>query len=59
MDEALPGLRDAMRPNWGGGVFAQALDDGIITVGDAVSWVSDEGYGDAPLITGSLRRAQS
>ena len=36
MDEALPGLRAALRPNWGGGVFAQVLDDGIITVGDAV-----------------------
>src|SRR5437867_11033589 len=38
MDEAFPGLRDALRPNWGGGVFAQILDDGVITVGDAVSW---------------------
>ena len=38
MDEALPGLRDAMRPHWGGGVFAQVLDDGSIAVGDEVSW---------------------
>jgi|SRR6185503_10725199 MOSC domain-containing protein YiiM len=38
MDEALPGLRDAMRPHWGGGVFAQVLDDGVITVGDEVRW---------------------
>jgi MOSC domain-containing protein YiiM len=38
MDEALPGLRAVMQPNWGGGVFAQVLDDGIIAVGDAVSW---------------------
>jgi MOSC domain-containing protein YiiM len=38
MDEALPGLREAMRPHWGGGVFAQVLDDGILVVGDAVSW---------------------
>jgi len=37
MDEALPGLRAAMRPHWGGGVFAQVLDDGVITVGDAVT----------------------
>jgi MOSC domain-containing protein YiiM len=38
MDEAFPGLRAVMRPNWGGGVFAQVLDDGIIVVGDAVVW---------------------
>jgi MOSC domain-containing protein YiiM len=36
MDEALPGLRAAMKPRWGGGVFAQVLDDGVITLGDAV-----------------------
>jgi MOSC domain-containing protein YiiM len=39
MDEALPGLRAAMRPHWGGGVFAQVLDDGIVTVGDSVEWI--------------------
>ena len=38
MDEALPGLRAAMRPAWGGGVFAQVLDDGVVTVGDDVRW---------------------
>jgi MOSC domain-containing protein YiiM len=38
MDEAFEGLRAALQPNWGGGVFAQVLDDGIITVGDAVVW---------------------
>lgn len=37
MDEVVPGLRAAMRPKWGGGVFAQVLDDGIVTIGDAVA----------------------
>ena len=40
MDEAAPGLRAALRAEWRGGVFAQVLDDGVITVGDAVEWVA-------------------
>lgn len=38
MDEALPGLREAMRPEWRGGAFGEVLDDGIIAVGDVVEW---------------------
>src|SRR3982751_3848855 len=38
MDEALPGLRRAMAADWAGGVFAEVLDDGSITVGDDVRW---------------------
>ena len=38
MDEAVPGLREAMRPGWGGGAFAEVLDDGVIQVGDGVAW---------------------
>lgn len=38
MDEALMGLREAMRPNWGGGAFGEVLDDGAIAVGDPVHW---------------------
>lgn len=41
MDEALPGLRAAMRPAWGGGAFAEVLDDGTIAVGDTVTWESE------------------
>ena len=38
MEEALPGLRAAMRPDWRGGAFAEILDDGEIGVGDEVVW---------------------
>jgi MOSC domain-containing protein YiiM len=36
MEEALPGLRAAMRPHWRGGAFGEVLDDGEIATGDAV-----------------------
>ncbi len=38
MNEALMGLREAMRANWGGGVYGEVLDDGAIAVGDKVHW---------------------
>ena len=38
MEEAYTGLQAAMRPHWGGGAFAEVLDDGEIRVGDDVAW---------------------
>ena len=38
MDEASPGLRQALQENWRGGVFAQVLDGGTIRIGDSVEW---------------------
>jgi len=39
MDEAHPGLRAAMEPDWGGGAYGEVLDDGTIAVGDTVRWL--------------------
>lgn len=41
MEEVLPCLKAAMRPGWRGGIFAQALDGGVIRVGDLVRWEPD------------------
>jgi len=40
MDEALPGLREALEPGGAGGVFGRVLEGGAISVGDPV-WLED------------------
>jgi MOSC domain-containing protein YiiM len=37
MEEAVPGLKQAMSVSWGGGAFGEILDDGEIAVGDRVT----------------------
>lgn len=37
MEEALPGLRDAMRPDWNGGIFGRIAEGGPIRIGDVVT----------------------
>jgi len=39
MEEAVTGLQAAMASDWGGGAFAQVLDEGEITIGDIVEWI--------------------
>ena len=41
MDEAAPGLRRALEPDWRGGVFGEVLDGGTVRVGDRVEWETD------------------
>ncbi len=40
MEEAYPGLRRAMSPEWRGGCYAEVLEGGRIAVGDEVVWVA-------------------
>lgn len=41
MEEAQPGLQEALRPEWRGGVFGQVVRGGVIRIGDPVSWAAD------------------
>ena len=38
MEEAAAGLQAAMRDHWGGGAYAEVLQGGVISLGDAVTW---------------------
>jgi len=38
MDEAHPGLRDALAPDWGGGAYAEVLEGGDLAPGARVVW---------------------
>ena len=39
MEAAWPGLQEAMKADWAGGVFGEVLDDGEINIGDPVGWL--------------------
>ncbi|WP_245723044.1 MOSC domain-containing protein [Natribacillus halophilus] len=43
MDEALPGLKDTMFPEWRGGAFGKVLSDGLIRRGDKIELLDDQG----------------
>ena len=38
MDEARPGLRAALQPDWRAGAYGEILDDGTLRIGDPVAW---------------------
>src|SRR5262245_31036294 len=39
MEEACPGIQQAMYAGWAGGAFGEVFDDGVIAVGDMVRWL--------------------
>lgn len=39
MDEQFEGLKDALMPNWRGGVTAKVLSEAHIQTGDKVNWI--------------------
>ncbi len=43
MDEALPGLKAALQPDWRGGVYGEVLAGGTIRLGDPVAWEAEGG----------------
>tara|TARA_B100000029_G_scaffold514127_1_gene615781 strand:- start:2530 stop:2973 length:444 start_codon:yes stop_codon:yes gene_type:complete len=43
MDEASPGLQNALDAHWSGGAFAEIIGGGEITVGDDVNWENNSG----------------
>lgn len=38
MDQACPGLQEALRPHWRAGACAEVIEGGEIRLGDAVAW---------------------
>ena len=43
MEEALPGLRAAMYPDWRGGAYGQVLTGGLLRVWDSAEWERGSG----------------
>ncbi len=41
MEEAQPGLREAMKPHWRGGVYGEIVEGGSIRIGDRVEWADE------------------
>ena len=40
MDDAAPGLKAALKPDWRGGAYGMVLEGGPLAPGDAVAWES-------------------
>jgi len=42
MDDAYPGLREALKPRWRAGAFGEIVEGGVIRVGDVVEWIGED-----------------
>lgn len=42
MNDAHPGLRDALRPHWRAGAFGEVIEGGTIRIGDEAEWVVEQ-----------------
>ncbi len=40
MDDAQPGLRNALKPRWRAGAYGEVVESGVIRIGDVAEWVS-------------------
>jgi MOSC domain-containing protein YiiM len=40
MDDAQPGLRNALKPRWRAGAYGEIVEGGVIQLGDTAEWVS-------------------
>jgi MOSC domain-containing protein YiiM len=41
MDDAQPGLRNALKPRWRAGAFGEIVEGGVMRVGDRAGWVEE------------------
>ena len=41
MDGQLDGLRAAMSVDWGGGIYGEVVEGGVIAIGDEVEWTQE------------------
>lgn len=39
MDEAQPGLREALKPRWRAGAYGEIVEGGVIRIGDVAEWL--------------------
>ena len=59
MDEACPGLQDALSAPWAGGAFGEVIEGGAIAVGSPVAWEDERPMDASDTTTETRSRAAS